>query len=482
MTAPQPTTFERAEATADPDASRRALAGASTVPYWLDTPERPDAMPPLTGTARADLCVVGAGYTGLWTALIAKERDPDLDVVLIEAQRVAWAASGRNGGFCEASLTHGRANGELHLPDELELLERLGHENLDELVATVERYGIDCDLERTGVLGVATEPHQVDELRAEVAARGGSPDEVLTGDALRTELASPIAHAAATRHGDVMIDPAKLAFGLRRACLDLGVRIYEHTPATGLERHGDRMRVVTRDGEVDAAKVALATNVFPSLLRWTRWLTVPIYDYAIVTEPLTPEQRASIGWAGRQGIADMNSRFHYIRLIADPAGDRILFGGYDAIYHYGRRVRARYDRRPESFERLATHFRTMFPQLAAVRFTHAWGGAIDTCSRFFSFFATGFGGRVAHVAGFTGLGVGATRFGAKVMLDLLSARETELTRLEFTRKTPFPFPPDPITWLAVKVVYGQMAEADRRGGRRGLLLRVLDFFKLGFDS
>ena len=142
-----------------------ALADAAPTSAWLDSPARPDARPPLAADTTADLVVVGGGYTGLWTAVLAKERDPGRDVVLVEAQRIGWAASGRNGGFCSASLTHGRDNGEQRFPDEIDTLERLGQQNLAEIESAVGRYGIDCGWELTGSLSVATEPHQVAWLR-----------------------------------------------------------------------------------------------------------------------------------------------------------------------------------------------------------------------------------------------------------------------------------------------------------------------------
>ena len=223
--------------------------------------------------------------------------------------------------------------------------------------------------------------------------------------------------------------------------------------------------------------------VFPSLLPRTRLHTVPVYDYALMTEPLTDSQLAAVGWHNRQGLSDLNNRFHYYRLTTDDAGrPRILFGGYDAVYHYGRAVRPEYDQRPETFARLAAHFRATFPQLDGIGFSHAWGGAVDTCSRFFSFFDTAHHGRVASAAGFTGLGVGATRFGANVLLDLLSGEETERTGLEMVRKKPLPFPPEPAAWLGIKVTTAAMVRADRRQGRRGPWLKVLDSVGMGFDS
>ncbi|MEU9928464.1 MULTISPECIES: FAD-dependent oxidoreductase [unclassified Streptomyces] len=464
-------------------AAAQSIAGAKPVSYWLDDPAKPDALPALTGDEHTDLLVIGGGYSGLWTALIAKEREPDRDVVLIEGHEVGWAASGRNGGFCAASLTHGLANGVERWPDDIAELEELGERNLDAIEAAVARYGIDCEFERTGEIDVATEPHQLQELREwheEIVGLGITGVDFLDRDALRAEVDSPTFLGGLwDRRGVAMLHPAKLAWGLKRACLELGVRIHEHTRGLDLVRSGSGMAVRTPYGRVFARRVALGTNIFPSLVKRIRPYTVPVYDYALMTEPLTPEQLASIGWKGRQGLGDSANQFHYFRLSAD---NRILWGGYDAIYPYGGRLSADLDQRPETFLKLAEQFFTCFPQLSGLNFSHAWGGAIDTCSRFTAFFGTAHQGRVAYAAGFTGLGVGSTRFGADVMLDLLSGEETARTRLDMVRSKPMPFPPEPFAWAGIEITKRSLAHADSNGGHRNLWLKTMDKLGLGFDS
>ncbi|MGR3935642.1 NAD(P)/FAD-dependent oxidoreductase [Streptomyces sp. BRA346] len=463
-----------------------ALADVAYTPYWLDDPGRPRPHPALVGDERCDLLVIGGGYSGLWTALIAKERDPGRDVVLVEGQEAGWAASGRNGGFCAASLTHGLGNGAARWPRELPELERLGHRNLDAIEAAVARYALDCDFERTGEIDVATRPHQIDELRetaAQAAALGVPEPEFLDRDAVRAEVDSPTFLAGLwDRRGVAMLHPAKLAWGLKRACAELGVRIYEHTPAEQLIRAGtgtSGMFVRTPYGRVRARHVALATNAFPALVRRVRPYIVPVYDHALMTEPLTGEQLAAIGWQRRQGLSDTANHFHYFRITADH---RILWGGYDIVYRYGGGVRAEYDHHPATYRTLAQHFFRCFPQLEGVRFSHAWGGAIDTCSRFSAFFGSAHGGRVAYALGYTGLGVGASRFGAEVMLDLLAGDDTERTRLEMVRSKPLPFPPEPVRWAGIGLTQWSMSRADANEGRRNLWLKAMDRVGLGFDS
>lgn len=456
---------------------RDALASAKPLPFWLDDPDRPTARPPLAGDQSCDLAVVGGGYSGLWTALRAKERDPGRDVVLVEADRIGGAASGRNGGFCEASLTHGEANGRTRWPDEAARLEELGLANLDDIEVTLRRYGIDCDFRRTGQLAVATRPHEVEDLRAEAE---GESAVFLDGAAVRAEVDSPTYLAGLwSKDSCATVDPARLVWGLAAAAERLGVRIVEGTPVERIRRAGGQIAVHTNHGTIHAQQVALGTNAYRPLLRRLRLATVPVYDYVLMTEPLTDEQLASIGWSNRQGLSDCGNQFHYYRLTAD---NRILWGGYDAIYHYGRRVRASYDQRQETFDVLARQFFETFPQLAGVRFSHRWGGAIDTCTRFCAFFGTAFGGRVAYALGFTGLGVGATRFGADVMLDLLAGEDTERTRLALVRKRPLPFPPEPIAWIGIQLTRWSLARADARAGHRNAWLRLLDRLGLGFDS
>ena len=206
---------------------------------------------------------------------------------------------------------------------------------------------------------------------------------------------------------------------------------------------------------------------------------VPVWDYVLVTEPLSPSQLSELGWRRRQGVSDAANRFHYYRLTAD---DRILWGGYDAIYHFGNGMGSGAEQRDATFSRLAQHFFRTFPQLEGVRFTHRWGGPIDTCSRFFAFYGLAHQGRVAYAAGHTGLGIGASRFSARVALDLLAGRDTEATRSGLVRTRPLPFPPEPLRWTVIQATRRGLARADRRQGRRGPWLRLLDRLGVGYDS
>ena len=463
-------------------AARDSLADAEPLCWWLDDVDAPEPADPLTGTTTADLAVVGGGYSGLWTALLAKQRNPERDVVLLEGRTIGWAASGRNGGFCSASLTHGQANGMEWYPRDMPRLERLGRQNLAGIVSTIEDFAIDCKLEQTGELRVATEQYQLEDIEVDFQRMLDFGDDAVLLDAeqTRAEVNSPAYLGAVWgRDKTVLVDPARLAWGLAEACRSLGVRIHENSYVRSLDREGDVMVLRTGHGFVHADRVALGTNAFPSLLRRVRPYVIPVYDYAMATEPLSAAQLGAIGWSNRQGVGDSGNQFHYYRLTDDNC---ILWGGFDAIYHYGSRIDPDLDQRPETFRLLAEHFFHTFPQLEGLRFTHTWGGVIDTCSRFFPFFGSGHGGRVAHATGYTGLGVGATRFGAQVMLDLLSGQRTELTALQTVRAKPVPFPPEPLRSGVVNLTRWSVARADAHQGRRNAWLKTLDRFGLGFDS
>jgi glycine/D-amino acid oxidase-like deaminating enzyme len=458
-----------------------ALADAEPKVFWLDDQAAPEPLEPLAGQVKADLAVVGGGYTGLWTAVRAKERYPDLDVVLLEAETCGNAASGRNGGFCDASLTHGFGNGLARWPDELATLERLGRENLDAIGETIALHQIDCGWERTGELTVATEPHHLDELAEEVTNRRaiGHEVELLDATAVRDEVDSPSYLGALSDPGSTaLVEPARLVWGLRRACLEAGVRIHEHTRISAVRRDGAARSLLTATGEVRADRVALATNAFPSLLKRLRLFTVPVYDLVLVTEPLSAEQLDSIGWRHRQGVGDASNLFHYYRLTRD---NRILWGGYTPLYYFGSRIDPALEQRDAIHGMLARHFFETFPQLDGLRFTHRWGGVIDTSTRFCAFFGTASEGRIGYALGYTGLGVGATRFGADVMLDQLYGESSERTKLRMVRERPLPFPPEPLRSAGIHLTRWSMAQADAHHGHRNLWLRTLDRLGLGFD-
>ncbi|MCX2730032.1 FAD-dependent oxidoreductase [Saccharopolyspora sp. NFXS83] len=458
-----------------------ALADAEPAAFWPDrTPGLPRAA--LPGSESADLVVVGAGLTGLWTAVLAKQREPDLDVLVLEAGRAGSGGSARSGGFLSESLTHGLAHGAQLWPAEIGALAELGRRNLREIGEFVESEGIDADLRWCGKTAVATEPHQVGELRDEadlyrehgfsaVFQGAGGVRADLRSDSFRAGLRLPDAGG--------LVDPAKLVGGLVAAAERLGVRVHERSPVGSLRSHGGGLRLRCRQGTVRAGRAVLATNAFPALLRGLRRRVLPIWDYVLVTEPLSEAAWASLGWHDRQGVTDSHNLFHYFRPTPDG---RILWGGGAAEYYFGGRTAPALAARPEPHRRLATTFFATFPQLAGTRFSHRWGGPIDATTRSTPVFGTALAGRVAYAAGFTGLGVAASRFGGQVALDLLAGEPTDRTRSALVRTRPLPYPPEPLRWPLVRFTHRALERADASAGERGPWLRLLDRHGLGLGS
>jgi glycine/D-amino acid oxidase-like deaminating enzyme len=470
-----------------PRSSKRyldAIADADTFPYWLDDVDEPDSNPTAVHNEDCDLCIVGGGFTGLWTAIIAKQRDAKRDVVLIDAHEIGSGASSRNGGFMDYSLTHGIANAQQRFPGEVDILEQLGRENIAEIEKVIREYNIDCDFERNGAIEVASTWHPenyTDELKEDYSILRDLGHDVvwLDRDAMNAEVHSPVFTGGLwAKDTSALVDPARLAWGLKRVAQTLGVRIYEDTRAGEISENKSGIEIKTALAKIQAQNVALATNTFKPLLRKMNKYIAPVYDYCLVTEPLTTQQLESIGWRNRQGLADCSNQFHYFRLTAD---NRILWGGYDAIYYFGGQMDKELESRPESWAMLSSQFFTTFPQLEGVKFSHMWGAPIDTCSRYSVFWGTHYKNRVAYAIGYTGLGVAASRFGGEVMLDLLAGSSTRATQTEFVKSKPRAFPPEPFRFLGIQATRWSLDYEDRTG-KRNLWLRLLDRLGLGFDS
>jgi glycine/D-amino acid oxidase-like deaminating enzyme len=290
---------------------------------------------------------------------------------------------------------------------------------------------------------------------------------------------SPLYKGAMLDADCALVNPAKLAWGLRKVALKLGVEVYENSPVIELDQSVNGVKLKTALGSIKARRCILATGAFPSLIPKVNRMIAPVYDYVLVTEVLTEEQKQSIGWNEPFGCSDAFNQFHYFRLTKDG---RMLWGGYDAVYHYGNEVIKEYEQSDESFAMLAEHLYRTFPALRGIGFSHKWGGAIDTCSRFTPFWGTSMRGKVAYAAGFTGLGVGSSRFAALTLLDLVYGRKSERTKLSMVRTKPLPFPPEPFKTWVINLTRWSIDRADHNGGKRNLWLKLLDWLGLGFDS
>lgn len=459
-----------------------ALADTVHAPFWTDQPGAPAICPPLVANTECDLVIIGGGFTGLWTAILAKEQNPGRDVVLLEGETIAFGGSGRNGGFISGSLTHGLAHGEAIWPSDMNALVRIGRENLQAIVDFTTAEGIDANLSIVGKTAIALNEHSARSLAGMHALhqKWGDDSELLNQEQMQADVHSPTYLAGLrVRTGSGLMDPAKLSWGLKRAAEGRGVRIFENTPATNItQRSGGGIAISTPVASVHAQHAVIATNGFTPLLKRLKYRMLPIFDHVLVTEPLTSGQLSDVGWVENQGLTDVGNQFHYYRRTPD---DRILWGGYDAIYYRGNRTEKELERRDSSHRLLATQFFSTFPQLEGVRFTHKWAGIIDSTSRFTPAIGTAMKGQVAYAVGYTGLGTASSRFGALAMLDLLAKRSTEITNLTIVKRKPFPFPPEPLRYPLVQFTRNQLAREDRTG-KRGLWLSTLDRFGLGFNS
>ena len=461
---------------------RRALAGTALTPYWLADPDRPAPQPSLDADHDVDLLVVGGGFTGLWAALQAREADPRRRVALIEADRIACGASGRPGAIVSTSVMHGLANAARIFPDELDELERLGRENLDGFRDTIARHEIDCDDEWGGELTVAIGDEAAADLdeEFELHRRHGHDVVRLDGPQTRAEIDSPLfSGAIENRERSGTVHPARLAWGLRDACLAVGVEVFERTPLTATRQDGDGVVVSTPGRRIRARRVLLATNAFAAGHRRIRRRITTVRDRIIVTEPLAEDVLARVGWARRQGVYDTRTQLNYMRLIRDRATgrDRILFGGKLA-HAAGDATSAPADADRRTYESLAAAFAETFPQLAEVRFDHAWSGPIALTTRMAVHFQRYHGERMVFAGGYSGFGVSASRFGARVGLAILDGLDAPELRMRFARSEPGWIPPDPLRSLGAAITLHALDAADARGGWRRPWIRLVE--RLGF--
>ena len=427
--------------------------------YWLHA-RPPQPVEPLTAKIEADVAIIGAGFTGLWTAHFLRQLDPELDVVVLEQGVAGYGGSGRNAGIVSPCLDHSHELAAVHFgQEEAGRLAKLGLQNFEELAAFA---GDECDFERTGQLHVALTPAQVEACRVMAHGRFMNREET------RAELNSPLYLGAAFVADGAIINPVKLVDKLRRA-----IRLFERSPVTSVA--GNIVR--TSAGEVRAGKIVLATNayshhLFPKLLRYF----IPLYDYVLVSEPLTAEQHVAIGWRNRQGVIDGRTFFNYYRLTAD---NRVLWGTSEAKYYPRNSVDESCDHSEWHYRSLRESFDRHFPQLAGLKWNYAWGGPIASTTRLTPFF--GVTGNTLYALGYTGHGIGSTRLSGKILAHMAVAKHSELLNLSMVQGTPFPYPPEPLRSYAVKAVTAALRRVDA-GQKPGLLLRFLDILGIGFSS
>ena len=464
-----------------------ALKDAVARPLWHDPAIMPEPQPPLIKDENCELLIVGGGFTGLWAAMQAKERKPDADIILIEQTFVGDGASGRNGGFLERTLTHGETNTDAQFPGEADRLDELGQQNIKELLDTLEKYNIDARYEHVGHTAVALNEVTAQELQQQYKDDKENGHDVVWFDkeAAKQQVNSPKIYAALWYRDslDGVVDPARLCWGLKQVLLkQLGVRIYEGTRLLNLEPVGkESMKANCQHATIHADKILLATNAFKNVIGRARRSVIPVWDYQIATEPLTDDQLQRIKWGtpeSRHALGDHANMFHYFRLTKD---NRITWGGGGAVrYYFNNGTDMKLMDAPARYEQLAREFFEFFPDLHDVKFSNKWGGIIATSTRFCMVPGSVFDGRVAWAIGYTGLGVGATRFGARIGIEMLGYEPSDILDMQFVKKRALPWAPEPFRWFGVKMTQLALIKADKNNGRRGLWLKFLDSLGLGF--
>ena len=450
--------------------------------YWLARlpPREPS---PLTAPAEHDVVVVGAGLTGLWTALFLKELDPGRDVAVVEQGIAAYGASGRNAGMLSETVDHSHGLALQHFgPAEATRLAALGERNAAELVAFIGERGIACDWEPSGRLMVAlTEAHLEEAARSvELAERLGiGTFRLLSREAVQAEVHSPLYLGGVAVAGGGILDPARLTDGLRQEAERAGVRVYERTAVASLAAAGAGVVLHANGTTLRARRAVLATSAYSHhLLPGLTHRFIPLYDYIMVSEPLTAAQWDAVGWKGRQGITDGRTFFNYYRPTADG---RVLWGTSEATYYPGNRVDPSCDHSPAHYDALRQSWRRHFPALADLGWEYAWGGAICSTTRLTPFFGRALRGRACYGLGFTGHGLGSTRIAGRILAHLALDRASDLLDLSLVTKPPFPYPPEPLRGLAVRAVTRALRRVD--GGQPpSLMLRLLERMGLGFSS
>ncbi len=466
--------------------TRRALAdGASTLRgvssyaalpapgsvLWLEQAIARDPggpCPPLRGTERADVCIVGGGFVGLWTAVEVTRRAPDARVVLIDAETCGSGASGRNGGWVTGWFDELPQLVRRFGPDAgLALADRMSA-TIGDIGAFAAEHGIDCDYRQAGALWTASAPAQVgawQEALEACRARGrGDRLELLSGEELRRRTGSPLPLAGVRQTDGAAIQPAHLARGLRRVLLERGVRIREATPMRRLHR-GRPAVVETAMGRVEAGHVVLALGAWSAAIRELRRTLVPVGSQIVATEPV-PERIARLGWTGGETFGDARLLVHYAQVSADG---RIVFGrGGGAIGPAGR-VLATHHRDPATVRIVAADFRRFFPSLADVRLTHAWGGPVDRAPGHLPWVgALGDAGTVHYAAGFSGNGVGPSALLARSLAARALDADDDDSRSPLVSEPPGYLPPEPFRTAGGALVRNAVrrAEAAEEAGRR----------------
>ncbi|MFI6420329.1 NAD(P)/FAD-dependent oxidoreductase [Streptomyces sp. NPDC050842] len=433
------------------------------ISFWYGQEGAPAPREPLPGDTTADICIVGGGYTGLWTAYYLKKAVPFLNITVLEAKFCGYGASGRNGGWLYNGIAGRARYAKLHGHEAAVRLQQAMNATVDEVLDVCETEKIEADQHRGGVLEVAVSPAQLARLKefhATEAAFGERDRELYgareTADRIRVTGA---VGSSWTPHG-ARLHPVKLVKGLAAAVESLGVTIHESTPVTEIKpKHA-----ITPYGTVRAPYVLRCTEGFTASLAGQRRTWLPMNSSMIATEPLTDAQWESIGWEGRETLGDMAHAYMYAQRTADG---RIALGGRGVPYRYGSKTDNDGRTQPRTIEALRDILVRFFPQLAAIGVDHAWSGVLgvprDWCATVTLDRSTGLG----WAGGYVGSGVATANLAARTLRDLIQqdsgqSGPTDLTALPWVNHKVRKWEPEPLRWLAVQTMYAAFRGADRR--------------------
>ncbi len=441
----------------------------ATVSLWLpDGGDDLEPRAPLVVDTQADVAILGAGLTGLWTALHLLRRQPGLRVVVLEAEVAGFGASGRNGGWCSAgfALSPDRVAHRWGR-DVAAQLHRALAASVDAVGRLAGEEGIDCGFAKGGVLRVARGAGQVPVLERALATASalGIADGRRLLDAAELARRVRIAGAAAALYSPdcAVLHPGRLVRGLARAVERRGGVIHEGSPVVEVVP-GPGPRLVTERALVRAGHVVLAGEAYLTRLGpWHRQL-LPVYSLMVATEPLDADRWDEIGWSGREAIASTRLSVDYAQRTADG---RIAFGGRGAPYHLGSRIADRYDQHAPTHAMLRRLVLDWFPQLAGVRFTHAWGGPLGVSRDWTPAVTLDRRTGIASSCGYAGQGVAMAQLGGQILADLITATDSELRSLPMVGHRSPDWELEPLRWMGVRYAQWGLGQADRRAERRG---------------
>ena len=437
--------------------------------YWLEScGDDLTPRPALDGSVDVDVAILGAGYSGLWTAYYLLKHDPSLKVAIAEKEIAGFGASGRNGGWCSSGFPVTLTDLARRYGDEAAV--RLHHamvDSVDEVGLVAEDEGIDADYEKGGALRFARGQHQLPAIESslETYRRFGIEEHYqrLTEDEARSRVNVGGALGAVFTPNCATIHPGKLARGLARTVERMGATIYEQTPVTSYTE-GASAALHTERGDIRAKTIVLAGESYLSQLKQLDRQVIPIYSLIVLTRPLSDAQWAEIGWRGRECVSSNRLTVDYLSRTTDG---RILFGGRGAPYHYGSKIDDEFDRHDATHRMLREAAMEWFPSLDQDDFSHAWGGPLGVPRDWMPTIALDRASGVATARGYTGQGVSTTNLSGRILADLILERDSEVTRLPQVGHQSPDWEPEPLRYLGVRFVQRTYARLDEKAARTG---------------